>query len=1297
MYVPTPHSHQDYHTLPCPRIHWPYLVLSHSRAAEAGYQFVVGLLLDKAADVEAFEEDGTTALHLAAQNGHLEVLKMLLDKANIHAAKRGGATSLLLAAESGYVAVVTTLVHAQADIDAANDSGATPLMRAAAAGHVETLKFLLENGANLHHEDVSGATALVHAAASGRAEVVRALILDGAELDAVTNSGGTALMAACESNHQAAARALILAGAALDMLMKGGSSALMLSCLNSHEAISQMLLHEGAKVHGASLTGDGLDALSSEQRDLLESLIKLSFPGCKSVHAEVLRKGTPGGLLLQTQSFDDHDRPQPPTVMRLDDESRLREEISSLSETLQNLGASGATVLRGPIYLDGYGAVVLQLSGACWLLRRFARSGVATLGDKIRSHLRSSTASAETTAEMLEETAGVFAQLWGVGGGLRSLALATAQRVESPSPHQGIELLGNEGLFLNQLASAAAHVLLPARDNARWDKCAERLDSSLLAEVSRLEASRRLVWAQRAAADAVYAASPLKLAPEDELDVMRASSESLTRCLRLLSDLADMQPDDAHWLKGWKPIRATVHGALVAESLIVDECGNSWVLDLANFSRSASLFDDAAQLVTDIFFEQYQLSDDAALRDGCAAFDALVPLADTQLWDSLARLPPPGLSSSATVALAACSSILLHACRLVHAVGALNSVGADRRDLHTTSFLCPLLLHTLRSLLRHKGQPLQQRLIWHAAMRCAAGIAESLLHPPVEPPNLSNEVARNPLQLVEQLILLRGSTTGGNRLVLVTPTQQGSPKHMIVTSLDEEHSASIVIDDIHIRCCLYLMYPFAHSCTPTSGVIYHCYRRRARATPPTLEKRNEAVRQFRKTRAVVQRLQAAHDALVRMGGEVDELMVSITRDEAAASVRRYILDRAKPEPAALAALLEKRLDSLIAERLKWLDRVTEALERHGCSVKDVPQLTLRMVAALQVRPSAALDTEAKAQIRALAPSDEVNDKSMPPNFVPSVVAGIDLSLLVSVVHVWFRERSGITENSGAGAPPRYSAGSQLWIHQDGAPPDSWQAATVKVSANAAASLKHAVDGLESNEVLLHYFNHCPLEMELAAMQRALKTYSLSMCVAHGFIIDALSGRRLDVFRRARSLIRSPHHVELMHIVCPDAASIHLHASECVPIQIQTSPPKPGSPQKRLNHTMVQDVMGLARHLRWMMAERLARGGELSFSPALLVVAGPASGKTSLMSQLVMHTLTKRLDDDVGNVDYDASPMQIMELVPVLIKMTQLARLLESENPAHKDAFANALNFADAFLRITMGGLLCSPISLSSTP
>src|SRR5437868_11691203 len=90
-------------------------------AAMQGNRAAVTALLKQAADVNAAQGDGMTALHWAAMKNDAELARMLLYAgANVKATTRIGAyTPLLLAAKNGSAAVVEPLLNAGADVDAA--------------------------------------------------------------------------------------------------------------------------------------------------------------------------------------------------------------------------------------------------------------------------------------------------------------------------------------------------------------------------------------------------------------------------------------------------------------------------------------------------------------------------------------------------------------------------------------------------------------------------------------------------------------------------------------------------------------------------------------------------------------------------------------------------------------------------------------------------------------------------------------------------------------------------------------------------------------------------------------------------------------------------------------------------------------------------------------------------------------------------------------------------------------------------------------------------------------------------
>src|SRR5579884_1280987 len=114
-------------------------------AAQRGDKEAVRSLLRQKVDVNAAEGDGATALHWAAHNDDLDMVKMLLAAgASVKAATREGAiTPLHMACVNGSAAMIQILLKAGANPNAAKANGTTALMTASASGSVEAVQALL--------------------------------------------------------------------------------------------------------------------------------------------------------------------------------------------------------------------------------------------------------------------------------------------------------------------------------------------------------------------------------------------------------------------------------------------------------------------------------------------------------------------------------------------------------------------------------------------------------------------------------------------------------------------------------------------------------------------------------------------------------------------------------------------------------------------------------------------------------------------------------------------------------------------------------------------------------------------------------------------------------------------------------------------------------------------------------------------------------------------------------------------------------------------------------------------------
>jgi ankyrin repeat protein len=237
----------------------PLLAAVRSGDIDAAMMLVLG-----GADVDAAENDGTTALHWAAYSGADALVVALLDAgADPNIPNRYGLTPLQAAADGGFAVSVVALLDAGADANAVLPEGETTLMAAARSGNLVVLEALLDAGSDPEARDgFYGETALIWAAIENHDAAIELLTTRGAGVDtasafidyqsrragqSVLGLGEwTPIMYAARENALAAGEALIEAGADLDLQDPDGATALVIAIINAHYEFAQMLLEAGA-------------------------------------------------------------------------------------------------------------------------------------------------------------------------------------------------------------------------------------------------------------------------------------------------------------------------------------------------------------------------------------------------------------------------------------------------------------------------------------------------------------------------------------------------------------------------------------------------------------------------------------------------------------------------------------------------------------------------------------------------------------------------------------------------------------------------------------------------------------------------------------------------------------------------------------------------------------------------------------------------------------------------------------------------------------------------------------------
>eukprot|EP00928_Gymnodinium_smaydae_P027684 TRINITY_DN21322_c0_g5_i1.p1 TRINITY_DN21322_c0_g5~~TRINITY_DN21322_c0_g5_i1.p1 ORF type:complete len:1201 (-),score=294.20 TRINITY_DN21322_c0_g5_i1:89-3691(-) len=179
-------------------------------AAHGGHiDCVLALLHDTGegamSDASAVDIDGRTLLMRACISGHLDLVNLLIQNRegkhtelaipafDVNVAANDGSTAVILAAQNGHWQLLPSLVLGGANISAKDADGFGALHFAACEDEGLCVKSLIDLGFHIDAADNNGWTALMHAADRGCNEAARVLVDCKADLDARNADGDTAL------------------------------------------------------------------------------------------------------------------------------------------------------------------------------------------------------------------------------------------------------------------------------------------------------------------------------------------------------------------------------------------------------------------------------------------------------------------------------------------------------------------------------------------------------------------------------------------------------------------------------------------------------------------------------------------------------------------------------------------------------------------------------------------------------------------------------------------------------------------------------------------------------------------------------------------------------------------------------------------------------------------------------------------------------------------------------------------------------------------------------------------------
>ena len=181
-------------------------------SAQNGSYKLVKFFIDMGIHINLKATDGMNCLHIAADYGHLNLCKMLINEYNVDVQlpENDGWTALHFSAKNGSFEMVKYFINMGIDINLKTKDGLNCLHIAAHYGHLNLCKALInEYNVDVQLPDNDGWTALHFSPRNGSYEIVKYFIKMGIDINLETTDGINCLHIAADQGHLNLCKALI--------------------------------------------------------------------------------------------------------------------------------------------------------------------------------------------------------------------------------------------------------------------------------------------------------------------------------------------------------------------------------------------------------------------------------------------------------------------------------------------------------------------------------------------------------------------------------------------------------------------------------------------------------------------------------------------------------------------------------------------------------------------------------------------------------------------------------------------------------------------------------------------------------------------------------------------------------------------------------------------------------------------------------------------------------------------------------------------------------------------------------
>ena len=249
-------------------------------AVTAGNNEAVEFLLQlETVNIDHTNEEGKTALMLACERGHEDIVHSLLSAgAKVNIQDNNGWTALMIASEHNYISIIHMLLQANVDLHLKTSIGSNAVMIASGYGNYEVVELLISKGVDYQYQREDGVNAFILACEKGHTQIVELLVKQRVDPNVQKEDGWNGFMLACEKGHFQIAKLLLKEQIDTNVQEKNGGNAFMFACHNGHIQIVELLVKQ---VDSKVQRNDGANAFMLACQDghtqIVELLLKENF------------------------------------------------------------------------------------------------------------------------------------------------------------------------------------------------------------------------------------------------------------------------------------------------------------------------------------------------------------------------------------------------------------------------------------------------------------------------------------------------------------------------------------------------------------------------------------------------------------------------------------------------------------------------------------------------------------------------------------------------------------------------------------------------------------------------------------------------------------------------------------------------------------------------------------------------------------------------------------------------------------------------------------------------------------